>query len=87
VKIPVLKILSIYNADISGNRTLTLRHYQHNKQYLGSSAQNVLAHIHRLWDFDIKLESADPKERYSCGNYVIEYLNLSVFRTAGNRSL
>ncbi len=49
--------IQVYNADIRGNRSLTLRHYMHNEQPLGESTQEVLRHLRRLWGFDVRLES------------------------------
>lgn len=49
--------IQVYNADIQGNRSLTLRHYMHNNQPLGESSIEVLKHIKRLWGFEVHLES------------------------------
>lgn len=32
----------------------------HNGQPLGDSTQEVLRHLHRLWGFDVHLESVSP---------------------------
>ncbi len=52
--------IQVYNVDVRGDRSLTLRHYMHNLQPLGESAPEVLRHLHRLWGFDIHLESILP---------------------------
>ena len=49
--------IQVYNADVRGNRSLTLRHYMHNNQPLGRTSQEVLRHLRRLWGFEVKLES------------------------------
>lgn len=52
--------IQIYNVDIRGDRSLTLRHYMHNQQPLDPDADEVLKHLHQLWGFDIHLESVSP---------------------------
>lgn len=52
--------IQIYNVDIRGNRSLTLRHFIHNNQPLGEDTEEVLKHIHTLWGFDVHLESVKP---------------------------
>ncbi len=52
--------IQVYNVDIRGNRSLTLRHFIHNKQPLGEDTEEVLKHIHTLWGFDVHLESVKP---------------------------
>nr|WP_320135945.1 SpoVR family protein [uncultured Amphritea sp.] len=52
--------IQIYNVDIRGDRSLTLRHYMHNEQPLGEDTDEVLKHLHSLWGFDIHLESVSP---------------------------
>ena len=49
--------IQIYNVDIKGDRSLTLRHYVHQERPLTESANDVLAHLHKLWGFEVKLES------------------------------
>ena len=51
--------IQIYNADIRGDRTLTLRHVPHNRVPLAETSGEVLKHLHRLWGFDVRLESID----------------------------
>ncbi|WP_292954479.1 MULTISPECIES: SpoVR family protein [unclassified Neptuniibacter] len=52
--------IQIFNVDVRGDRSLTLRHFIHNKQPLSETSSEVLRHIHRLWGFDIHLESVFP---------------------------
>ena len=62
--------IQVYNVNIRGDRSLTLRHYMHNRQPLGASTPEVLKHVHRLWGFDVHLESVTPDNevvtRYQC---------------------
>lgn len=52
--------IQVYNVDIRGDRSLTLRHYMHNNQPLDEkSCTEILKHIHRLWGFEVRLESVD----------------------------
>jgi len=51
--------LQIYNIDVRGDRSLTLRHYQYNRKPLASSLDEVLKHLTSLWRFDVKLETVD----------------------------
>ena len=52
--------IQIYNVDILGDRTLTLRHIPHNRVPLAETREEVLKHLHRLWGFGVKLETVDP---------------------------
>jgi len=49
--------IQIWNVDRRGDRSLTLRHLQHQGQPLAASSTEVLKHLHRLWGFDIHLQS------------------------------
>lgn len=53
--------IQIYNVDIRGDRTLTLRHVPHNDIPLASNCEEVLKHLRRLWGFGVKLESLDAE--------------------------
>ncbi len=55
--------IQIYDVDVRGDRTLTLRHYQHESRPLEkTTTDELLKHIHKLWQFDVKLDSvADEK--------------------------
>ena len=41
------------------DRSLTLRHTQHNARPLNDDAQEVLKHVARLWGFPVHLDSVD----------------------------
>jgi len=53
--------LQIYNIDVCGDRSLTLRHYQYNRKPLASSLDEVLKHMAKLWGFTVRLETVDEK--------------------------
>jgi len=47
--------IQITNADISGDRSLTLRYIPHQQVALADSKDEVLKHLYYLWKFDVKL--------------------------------
>ncbi|MFV8818723.1 SpoVR family protein [Haliea sp. E17] len=50
--------IQVYNVDVRGNRSLTLRHDMHRGRPLEkSSGEEVVKHLQRLWGFDVVLES------------------------------
>ncbi|KJS74271.1 MAG: SpoVR family protein, partial [Pseudomonas sp. BICA1-14] len=49
--------VQVWNVDRRGDRSLTLRHMQHDRKPLGGSTEEVLKHLHRLWGFDVHLQS------------------------------
>ncbi|MEH6443397.1 MAG: SpoVR family protein [Oceanospirillaceae bacterium] len=49
--------IQIYNVAVRGDRSLTLRHFIHQDRPLADSVTDVLSHLHKLWGFNIKLES------------------------------
>ncbi len=51
--------IQVWSVNLRGDRSLTLRHTQHNQRPLHDSAQDVLKHVARLWGFGIHLESVD----------------------------
>lgn len=51
--------IQVYNVDVYGDRSLTLRHYMHNRRPLGESTPEMLRHIARLWGYTVKIESVD----------------------------
>ncbi len=48
--------IQVYNVDVRGDRSLTLRFVPHNGVPLAGSRHEVLKHLHRLWGFDVRLE-------------------------------
>jgi spore cortex formation protein SpoVR/YcgB (stage V sporulation) len=49
--------IQVYNVDIKGDRSLTLRHSQHNRIPLDKSANEVIKHAAKLWGFTVRLET------------------------------
>ena len=55
--------IQVFNVDRRGDRSLTLRHYRHNRRPLGDSVDEMLRHIRRLWGFTVRLEAVDEHGR------------------------
>ena len=53
--------IQVWNVNLRGDRSLTLRHFQHNDRPLHDSGQEVLKHVARLWGFGVQLESTNVK--------------------------
>jgi stage V sporulation protein R len=53
--------IQVWNVNLRGDRSLTLRHTQHNDRPLNDAAQEVLKHVARLWGFGVHLESVNGK--------------------------
>ena len=49
--------IQVVHVDLTGDRSLTLQHTQHARRPLGSTTEDVLKHLHRLWGFPVRLES------------------------------
>lgn len=65
--------IQVYNVDVRGNRSLTLRYVPHNDIPLAQSKEEVMRHLHRLWKFDVVLEQDDglnaPHIIAQCNNH------------------
>jgi stage V sporulation protein R len=48
--------IQVWDVDLRGDRSLTLRYIPHDRAPLDKSCQQVMKHIHRLWGFDIHME-------------------------------
>ncbi len=48
--------IQVYNVDLKGDRTLTLRYVPNNRIPLADSWQPVIKHLHQLWGFGVRLE-------------------------------
>ena len=56
--------IQVYNVDRWGDRSLTLRHFMHNRRPLKEkSTTEVLKHLYQLWGFDVHLESVDEDHK------------------------
>jgi stage V sporulation protein R len=53
--------IQVWNVNLRGDRSLTLRHVQHLNRPLHDSAQEVLKHVGRLWGFAVNLESVNNR--------------------------
>ncbi|MDT7833804.1 SpoVR family protein [Aquabacterium sp. OR-4] len=53
--------IQVWNVNLRGDRSLTLRHFQHKDRPLDDSAAEVLKHVARLWGFGVHLESANGR--------------------------
>ncbi len=51
--------IQAWNVDLRGDRSLTLRHEQHQRRPPGESTEEVLKHVARLWGFTVRLETVD----------------------------
>ena len=54
--------IQVYEVDVKGDRSLTLRHQQNNNRPLNDNTDEVLRHLHRLWGFDVTLFSYNEGE-------------------------
>ncbi len=55
--------IQVYDVDVKGDRSLTLRHTQYLRRPLDKSAHEVIKHVARLWGFDVKIESVDLNQK------------------------
>lgn len=55
--------IQVWNVNLRGDRSLTLRHTRQNDRPLDGSAEEVIKHVARLWGFKVRLESVDAHER------------------------
>ncbi|HCR98596.1 MULTISPECIES: SpoVR family protein [Halomonas] len=51
--------IQVVEADIRGDRSLTLHHVQDGRRPLGRSVYPVIRHLHELWGFPVRLVSMD----------------------------
>jgi stage V sporulation protein R len=54
--------IQVYSVNVRGDRSLTLRHERHRNVPLNEQSQSVLKHLHRLWGFDVHLDSYSDGE-------------------------
>jgi len=54
--------IQVWDVDLRGDRSLSLRHIPNQRVPLAGSTENVLKHVHRLWGFDVHLYSVDDNE-------------------------
>ncbi len=51
--------IQVYQVDVFGDRSLTLRHFMHDRRPLGESTAEMLRHVARLWGYTVRIESVD----------------------------
>ncbi|BAL25245.1 SpoVR family protein [Azoarcus sp. KH32C] len=49
--------IQVWNVDLRGDRSLTLRHQQYRKRPLGGPIDEVMKHLARLWGFTVRLDT------------------------------
>jgi spore cortex formation protein SpoVR/YcgB (stage V sporulation) len=57
--------IQVWNVNLRGDRSLTLRHTQYQGRPLADDTQEVLKHVARLWGFGVQIESADADGNHS----------------------
>ena len=57
--------IQVWNVDLRGDRSLTLRHFSQQRRPLDESSQVVLEHVAYLWGFTVRLESQDSEGNVS----------------------
>jgi stage V sporulation protein R len=55
--------IQVWNVNVRGDRSLTLRHVQRSGRPLHDGTHEVLKHVARLWGFDVRLENVDKLGR------------------------
>ncbi|MGL4474663.1 MAG: SpoVR family protein [Shewanella sp.] len=48
--------IQVCQVDVAGDRSITLRYVPHQGIPLADSCQEVVRHLHRLWQFDVRIE-------------------------------
>jgi stage V sporulation protein R len=51
--------IQVWNVDLRGDRSLTLRHFAHQRRPLDEACTTVLNHVAYLWGFTVRLERQD----------------------------
>ena len=49
--------VQVIDIDMRGDRAMYLQHTQHNRRPLDRNTDDVMKHLHRLWGFDVHLQS------------------------------
>lgn len=82
--------IQIYHVDLKGDRSINLRHYQHDRKPLNDDSDEVLKHFHRLWAFDVCLETVDQHNKvlktYHCPQKEQEAKTLIETKKDGTKS-
>jgi stage V sporulation protein R len=51
--------IQVYSVDLQGDRTLTLHYTQQNRVPLAKTTDEVMKHLHTLWQFPVQLKTLD----------------------------
>ncbi len=51
--------IQVWNVDLRGERSLTLRHFKYQERPLGDSLDTMMKHVATLWGFPVRLEEQD----------------------------
>jgi len=54
--------IQVFEANIRGDRSLTLHHYAYNRRPLDDNTESVLRYIHQLWGFPVQLQTISEGE-------------------------
>ncbi|ANF58582.1 SpoVR family protein [Halotalea alkalilenta] len=54
--------IQVWEADVYGDRSLTLRHQRSDRRPMERSVHSVLRYLHQLWGFPVRLESREGDE-------------------------
>lgn len=55
--------IQVWNVDLRGDRSLTLRHFMHKRQPLGGQIERMMDHLATLWGFTVRIEQQDEQGR------------------------
>ncbi len=61
--------IQVWNVDVRGDRSLTLRHIPTERVPLHEDVPEVLRHVHRLWGFNVHLDSVQDDKVLRRWNY------------------
>ena len=62
--------VQVWNVDLRGDRSLTLRYTPYRRRPLGASADEVLRHVARLWGFTARLETVGEDGKVELQNEI-----------------
>ena len=62
--------VQVWNVDLRGDRSLTLRHTAFRRRPLGDGTDEVMRHLARLWGFTVRLESVGEDGKVELQNEI-----------------
>ena len=62
--------VQVWNVDLRGDRSLTLRHQPYHRRPLADSTDEVLRHVARLWGFTVRLETVSEDGSIELSNEI-----------------